>query len=82
MNTLDGTGQKNNFTQTYEAYVNDIYRLCFSFMKNHMDAEDIVHETFLKYYHLDRTFGTAQKSVVDRYGVKCVQGYVETLVES
>ena len=33
MNTLDGTGQKNNFTQTYEAYVNDIYRLCFSFMK-------------------------------------------------
>ena len=52
MNTLDGTGQKNNFTQTYEAYVNDIYRLCFSFMKNHMDAEDIVHETFLKYYHL------------------------------
>lgn len=54
MNTLDGTGQKNNFTQTYEAYVNDIYRLCFSFMKNHMDAEDIVHETFLKYYHLAR----------------------------
>ena len=40
MNTLDGTGQKNNFTETYEAYVNDIYRLCFSFMKNHMDAED------------------------------------------
>ena len=37
MNTLDGTGQKNNFTQTYEAYVNDIYRLCFSFMKNHLD---------------------------------------------
>ena len=60
MNTLDGTGQKNNFTQTYEAYVNDIYRLCFSFMKNHMDAEDIVHETFLKYYHLDRTFDSEQ----------------------
>lgn len=60
MNTLDGTGQKSNFTQTYEAYVNDIYRLCFSFMKNHMDAEDIVHETFLKYYHLDRTFDSEQ----------------------
>ena len=29
-------------------------------MKNHMDAEDIVHETFLKYYHLDRTFDSEQ----------------------
>ncbi len=32
MNTLDGTGKKKIiFTETYEAYVNDIYRLCFFF---------------------------------------------------
>ena len=57
---LEGTAKELDFANVYEMYVNDIYRLCFSFMKNHMDAEDIVHETFLKYYHLDRTFDSEQ----------------------
>ena len=57
---LEGTAKELDFANVYEMYVNDIYRLCFSFMKNHMDAEDAVQETFLKYYHLDRTFDSEQ----------------------
>ena len=45
---LEGTAKELDFANVYEMYVNDIYRLCFSFMKNHMDAEDAVQETFLK----------------------------------
>lgn len=55
-NTLDGNDKEHDFAKVYETYVNDIYRLCFSFMKNHMDAEDAVQETFLKYYHMEGTF--------------------------
>lgn len=55
-NTLDGTDKEHDFAKVYETYVIDIYRLCFSFMKNHMDAEDAVQETFLKYYHMEGTF--------------------------
>ena len=54
--TLDGTGREQEFADVYENYVHDIYRLCFSFMKNHMDAEDAVQETFLKYYRQNRFF--------------------------
>ena len=51
-----GTEKKRAFEKDYETYIRDIYRLCFSFMKNHMDAEDVVQETFLKYYNLDSEF--------------------------
>ena len=48
--------KEQEFTKTYEMYVEDIYRLSFSFMKNHMDAEDVVQETFMKYYHSEKDF--------------------------
>lgn len=48
--------KEQEFTKTYETYVDDIYRLCFSFMKNHMDAEDAVQETFMKYYRSGKDF--------------------------
>jgi len=48
--------KEQEFTKIYEMYVDDIYRLCFSFMKNHMDAEDAVQETFMKYYHSGKEF--------------------------
>lgn len=38
----------NEAAETYEKYVNPIYRICFSFMKNPSDAEDMVQETFIK----------------------------------
>lgn len=37
----------NEAAETYEKYVNPIYRICFSFMKNPADAEDMVRETFI-----------------------------------
>lgn len=47
---------EEEFTKVYEMYADDIYRLCFSFMKNHMDAEDAVQETFMKFYHSGKKF--------------------------
>ena len=32
----------------YERHVDTVYRLCFSFMKNRAEAEDMVQETFLR----------------------------------
>lgn len=53
---LSGTGKEQEFTKVYEKFVDDIFRLCYSFMKNQMDAEDAVQETFLKYFHSDSKF--------------------------
>ena len=53
---LSGTGKEQEFTKVYEEFVDDIFRLCYSFMKNQMDAEDAVQETFLKYFHSDKKF--------------------------
>ncbi len=43
---LEGTAKELDFANVYEMYVNDIYRLCFSFMKNHMDAEVLSRKHF------------------------------------
>lgn len=58
--SLLGADREQEFTEVYETYVDDIYRLCFSFMKNRMDAEDAVQETFLKYYYCGKYFDTQQ----------------------
>lgn len=34
--------------EIYNRHVDTVYRVCFSFMKNKADTEDIVQETFLK----------------------------------
>lgn len=34
--------------EIYNRHVETVYRVCFSFMKNETDTEDIVQETFLK----------------------------------
>lgn len=44
--TLQRTGK--DFREIYERNVDAVYRVCFSFMKNQADAEDIAQETFLK----------------------------------
>lgn len=36
------------FLEIYERQVDTVYRLCFSFMKSHADAEDLTQEAFLK----------------------------------
>ncbi len=54
--TLSETSKNEQFACAYENYVNDIFRLCYSYMKNMPDAEDIVQDTFLKLYRSDKTF--------------------------
>lgn len=60
MEDLLGADKKQEFTKVYEKYVDDVYRLCFSFMKNPMDAEDVVQETFLKYLRTEKDFASEQ----------------------
>lgn len=36
------------FIEIYNRHVDTVYRLCYSFMKNQADAEDMVQETFLR----------------------------------
>ena len=38
------------FQKVYDSYMQDVYRLCFSYMKNKMDTEDAVQETFCRFY--------------------------------
>ena len=44
---LNQTGTKN-FIETYNRHVDMVYRVCYSFMKNQTDTEDMVQETFLR----------------------------------
>ena len=37
-----------NFQSIYDRQVDTVYRVCYSFMKHHADAEDLTQETFLK----------------------------------
>jgi len=37
-----------NFQAIYDRQVDTVYRVCYSFMKHHADAEDLTQETFLK----------------------------------
>lgn len=45
------TGRKmteDQFIEVYSRQVTTVYRVCYSFMKNRADAEDMVQETFLR----------------------------------
>ena len=46
MPTLQRTGK--DITEIYDRQVDTVYRICFSFMKNTADTEDMVQETFLR----------------------------------
>lgn len=39
---------KREFTEVYYRHVDAVYRVCYSFMKNKADTEDMVQETFLR----------------------------------
>ncbi len=47
---------EENFVSTYQLYVDMIYRLCFSFLKNKEDTEDAVQSVFLKYLKHGKKF--------------------------
>lgn len=42
------SGERDAFTQLYERYKEKLYAYCFRLLRNEQDAEDAVHETFLK----------------------------------
>lgn len=46
--------------EIYSRNVDTVYRVCFSFMKNQADTEDIVQETFLKLIDHNVVFASAQ----------------------
>lgn len=44
------------FMEIYNRHVDTVYRVCFSFMKNAADTEDMVQETFLKLISCKKRF--------------------------
>ncbi len=45
-----------------EKYHSTVFRVAYSYVKNHEDAEDIVQETFLKLYNSEITFNTDENA--------------------
>ena len=46
--------------EIYNRHIDTVYRVCFSFMKNTADTEDIVQETFLKLIMSGKKFQSAE----------------------
>lgn len=47
---------ERQITQIYNRHVDAVYRLCYSYMKNAADAEDMVQETFLRLIRSGKSF--------------------------
>lgn len=47
---------KREFTELYYRHVDTVYRVCYSFMKNKADTEDMVQETFLRLLSSQKSF--------------------------
>lgn len=48
--------EKAMFMEVYSRQVDTVYRVCYSFMKNRADTEDMVQETFLKLLSVKKQF--------------------------
>ncbi len=44
------------FKEIYERNVDTVYRVCYMYLKNATDAEDAVHNTFLKLFESEKAF--------------------------
>lgn len=47
-------------TQLYETYVDMVYRLCFTILKNQFDTENAVQNTFIKLMHHTKPFASTE----------------------
>ena len=47
---------KQGFSDVYARNIDAVYRVCFSFLKNSADAEDLSQDTFLRYLDRDVKF--------------------------
>ena len=54
MDSLPRTDQE--LTALYHRHVDTVWRICYSFMKNRADTEDMVQEAFLRAYFWDKHF--------------------------
>lgn len=54
MNSSQRTGQE--LAELYHRHVDTVWRVCYSFMKNRADTEDMVQEAFLRAYFWDKPF--------------------------
>ena len=43
-------GEREAFDRLVERYQRDVYRLCYRYVNNHQDANDMAQEVFLKAY--------------------------------
>lgn len=48
--------RKSEFIEVYNRQVDTVWRVCYSFMKNKADTEDLVQETFLKLLSTKKEF--------------------------
>lgn len=51
---------EKEFISTYHQYVDMVYRLCFSFLKNREDTEDAVQSVFVKYLKSGKKFESGE----------------------
>ena len=58
MPTLQRTGKE--IAEIYNRQVDTVYRICYSFMKNTHDTEDLVQETFLRLLSSSVVFQSAE----------------------
>lgn len=47
-------------TELYEKYVDMVYRLCFTYLKNTFDTEDAVQNTFMKLLRYPKAFESSE----------------------
>ena len=56
-------GEREAFDRLVEKYQRDVYRLCYRYVNNHQDANDMAQEVFLKAYRaIDRFRGDSSFS--------------------
>ena len=51
---------EQGFSDVYARNIDAVYRVCFSFLKNSADAEDLSQDTFLRYLDRDVKFESAR----------------------
>ncbi len=58
---------EQGFSDVYARNIDAVYRVCFSFLKNSADAEDLSQDTFLRYLDRDVKF---EADLKEKYGVE------------
>ncbi len=68
--------------EIYDRQVDTVYRVCYAYMKNAPEAEDMTQETFLRLMSNGKPFADQrhEKGVAHYHGVKPLQGHPEKVV--